>query len=293
MQFPVSSIKTLFCGLAAASLVMACSDDSDTDPNGTADAGPVTDTSTGGADTVGGDDTSGATCAAADPSHTELVYRVQRSPTFSGQEAVTILDPGGVGVILQGLINGDIETNRLHILISTREFASECGATTFEITGNAGSVTESGTYDWFPNSTVNYKPATIDADGNVVNLENLSLIFPAILPDSDDTLPIPAEDIEINGTILVGANGPEMIAKLVGAIYEDAIAELPPVAIGSGEPRPLASLLGESNRNIDRNGRLGWRLEADLVAVPVTPVDGFFEFETGAATEGSSDGSGN
>jgi hypothetical protein len=263
----------------------------DTGGGGTPDAG---DGGGGGTPDGSGDDSGGTVdCPQPESTHTNLVYRVQYSDqTFPGVDPVTILQPGGVGIVLQGLINSDIDLDLLHILISSRNFQAECGATTLEATGNAGTEVSPGVYDWFPGVVVEYQPTTISAAREVANQEDISLIFPAIIPGSTDTLPIPAENIRLVGTFVDGANGPELAARLTGVIFEDAIAELPPIAIGSGEPAPLASLLGEDNINFEADGRRGWILEADIIAAPVTVVDGFFDRSGNSGDEGSGEGSG-
>ena len=248
----------LVSALLLSSLVTACSDDAEP----TADSGATPDSSVT-PDTGGGGDGGAITCDTPLSTHQTQTYRVTN---------VSIEQPGGIGLILEGLINQDIGDGLLHILIRARDFDVNCGDANFQATGNAGKVLESGEYDWFDGVTVEYKPATLGADGEFTNTEVLSIIFPALVPGDPEPLQIPVDEIVLTGVLADRGEGPKIEAILQGVIYEDRIQDIPPIELTPGaEPRPLADLLGRDNQDVTGD-RPGWNLRAAVQAVAVTSV---------------------
>jgi hypothetical protein len=251
-RLPLALVSTLLL----STFVTACGDDEDT----TTDSGSTQDIST--PDTGGGDG-GGTGCETPDSTHSTQTYRVTN---------VSIEQPGGIGLILEGLINQDIGDGLLHILIRAKDFDANCGDANFQATGNAGQVLESGEYDWFEGVTVEYKPATLGADGSFTNTEVLSIIFPALVPGDPEPLQIPVDDIILSGLLGDSGSGPTIEAILEGVIYEDRIQDIPPIELTPGaDPRPLADLLGRENQDVEGD-RPGWNLRAAVQAVAVTAI---------------------
>lgn len=240
----------------ALSLLLGVGCESD---SGDADAADTTDTSnlpdiTNPPD--GSENPDG--CAVDLVSHQDATFRLTN---------VEINKPGGVGRLLQGLMNNDFENQRLHVLIDVRNFESACGTTELELTGNAGTLPEGqepGSYAWFPGITPEYKPATMQEDGSVQNTEQLSLIFPALLVGSDDTIQIPVTDLLLTGQIFEQEGVLYIAGGLTGAILEADIADISVSLIPGQDPRPLPDLLGRGAMDypVDAAVKTGWQLEA-------------------------------
>lgn len=253
--------RLLALAALAIPLVAACSDDdggeTTTDTGGTGDTTADAGTDTGGEDTGGG-------CATALPTHVDSTFRVV---------SIQIAKPAGKGEFLANLMNVDFEDQRLHILIDVNEFSSECGAATFRITGNAGDLASEGVYTWFDGVQIEYKNASIDADGNITTDETLDLIFPAVQPNSDppEIILIPVREIAIDGVIAQTASGIVVDATLTGAILQAEAAEVS-IEIVPGSPSTIAELLGEGDMDYPAGAAVftGWQLEAAIQAVPVT-----------------------
>lgn len=257
-----SITRLLALAALAMPLVAGCSDDDGGDT--TSDTGTATDTGgTGdaGGDT-GGEDTGGG-CATPLPTHADNTFRVV---------SIQIAKPAGKGEFLANLMNVDFEDQRLHILIDVNEFASECGQSAFRITGNAGDLVSEGLYTWFDGVEIEYKNASIDADGNITTDETLDLIFPAVQPNSDppEIILIPVREIAIDGVIAQSASGLVVDATLTGAILLAEAQEVS-IEIVPGSPSTIAELLGEGDMDYPAGAAefTGWQLEAAIQAVPV------------------------
>lgn len=249
----------LLAALAVCALAVGCGDEDPTP--GTTDTGGQDTTAdavadTGGADTVG-DDT--APAVLEDQTH-----------RLTG---VRILQPSGVGPILEGLINTDIRNGKLHVLIQLSAFQGDW-PTGFTLTGNAGTDVEGG-YTWYPGVAVNYVPASIDADGFFAGDETLSIIFPALEPNETEPIQIPVSDLQLEGELYELDGTWSIEGVLSGAILASEITD---ITVNLGEERSLASLLGGEDEmdypeDAPQEERTGWRLQAEVTADEVTFVE--------------------
>lgn len=258
-----SNFVRLFAVAAlAAPLAVACSSEETTTDS---DAGADTqvdngdDVSTDSTDGGGG----GGACAAPLPTHVATSYRVV---------SISIAKPAGKGEFLANLMNADFESGILHILIDINEFESECGASAFRITGNAGQIASEGVYTWFEGVAVEYKDATMLEDGTITTDETLDLIFPAVEPNSDPVsiIQIPVREISIVGIVENTADGLIIDATLTGAILLEEARNVT-IEIVRGSPSTVAALLGEGDIDypIGAAEFTGWQLEAAIQAVAV------------------------
>jgi len=266
-----SLLRTAFIALCCAPLVFAagCGDE-ESDDNG----GATTDTGGGGgggADvgTGGGDDTGGGgggECTDATPWHTDLTWRLTN---------VSIQKPAGRGALLEGLINTDIQEGELHVLIESRNFDSECGTANFELTGGAGAIVEgTETYTWFDGEEPEFKPATIDADGNFENQENLAIIFPALDPTNGEVIRLPVSELALSGVMAEIEGGQlVMVGDLTGVLLEEDVQDIT-IELFDGE-QSIADLLGPDEKDWPEGAEVftGWTLEATVEAVPVAPAE--------------------
>ncbi len=251
------------CG--ALSTLAACGDEEETDNNGgTTDTGGNVDA---GTDTAGGGGDGGGTCAQAESTHQDALYRVT---------SVSITTPEGVGAFLQAQMQTDIEANILSILVEVKDFAAECGATTFRLTGNGGTwIEEEDAYTWMPEAQVpGFVPSTIDDAGFVTNQELLSLDFPIIEPGSSRIVLLPVVDLEFDGVINDTDGAISIQADLRGALLLEQIQDIAIAITPGADPRPLVDVLGMGNMNYptDAEEKTGWALGAVLGLEPVTPA---------------------
>lgn len=204
---------------------------------------------------------------------------------------LNISQPASLGA-LQGLITSDIRDGLLDVLILVRDF-QECegGVMTFEVTGGAGKRHETSpdgadptdaVYTWADDVLdVIWRPGVMQADRSFRNLENLDLVFPALLPADDpdeepEVLHLPLKDIALNGGFATNDAGRRVIrgatsggATLEGVILAEDVEDIE-IAL-TGDPRPLASFLGSRNypQGVDVDDRTGWRLRATVIAEEV------------------------
>lgn len=251
----------LLAALAVCALAVGCGDE---DSNPSADAGQDTTTADTTADT-GGDDTS------ADTTGTDTAPAVMEDQTHR-LTGVRILQPSGVGPILEGLINTDIRNGKLHVLIQLADFEGEW-PTGFTLTGNAGTDVEGG-YTWYPGVQVNYVPGSIDAEGFFSGDETLSIIFPALEPNETEPIQIPVSDLQLEGELFELDGTWSIEGELSGAILASEITD---ITVNLGEERSLASLLGGEEEmdypeDAPQAERTGWRLLATVTADEVTFV---------------------
>jgi hypothetical protein len=262
----------------------ACGDDGEANPDGG-----------GGADTgADGDAASGdALPDAAAATWAPTLYRVQN---------LLIDEPAGLGPLIQSLVQRDINSGLLNILIQTGGFAATSGATTFEIRGGAGESSDGTTFRLI--NDVDWVPASVEASGDFQNTELLTLDFPVILSlpprcdgaacpdnrcrDNDDCvgqytcdsagdgqclqhIVLPLKEIRVTGAFTTNDAGTAVLslASLNGAILK-ADADQLEVGLPGAEPTLLSTLLGERNMDYpDRTNPTGWRLSALINAVAV------------------------
>ena len=212
-------------------------------------------------------DTGSGSDTIADTGNSDVTTDAFEDTTFR-LTGVTILRPSGVGGILENLINADIETDLLHVLIQMSDFAGPW-PTDFQLTGNAGQTAEGG-YTWYDGVAIDHADATIDADGIFAG-GPLNIIFPALEPGATEPLQIPVSELQLAGAVFQ-LNGDDtwfIEGTLSGAILAENITELTVQLSEAADPQPLSQLLGGDDGMDypvgDDNPR-GWRLEAQIVA---------------------------
>ncbi|MCA9565969.1 MAG: hypothetical protein KC561_20875, partial [Myxococcales bacterium] len=229
------------------------------------------------------------------------------TPALYRFTSVTVNRPTTVGPVLSGLVNPEIRADRLHILVETASFVESSGATTFEITGQAGEAdTESGGYRF--QTAVEYVPATVDADGNFTSEETLDINFPVLfrVPPSceggctdnrcasnDDCsegftcnlegdgwcnqdVVVPLREVTIAGTFRE-EDGEQILrgATLVGAILKSDADSIEVDLFANGNTQPLTNVLEERNLNYPEGSEdpIGWQLSATVSADAVTAAE--------------------
>lgn len=260
------------CLLCTAALAFTGCGDDDISPTG----GDVADTSGGDADMTdagdgGGADDSGNTDAGGSDGLVDPTFRLT---------VVDIQRPiGGIGNVLENLITADIDDDLLHVLIQFRDFDSSLGEQEFMLTGTAGDKAEGG-YTWYPGAEPtddDFKPATFSASGEFANTENLAIIFPALEPGAEEPLQIPVSELALTGTLIEDGDSWYIAGLLSGAILASEIEGIDVNISGQpdGPRQPLSQLLGDFDYPLDAadEDRIGWALEADIEAEPITYVE--------------------
>lgn len=267
-----SLIRAAFIALCCAPLALAtgCGDDGSDDGGGAAadtggggGGGGGTDAGTGGGGDAGGG--GGEGCAEATAWHADTLWRITN---------ISIQKPAGRGALLEGLINTDIQEGELHVLIESRDFADDCGDTTFELTGGAGAVVEgTETYAWFDGEAPEFKPSVIDSDGNFVNEENLAIIFPALDPTNGEIIRLPVSGLALSGVMADVEGQLVMVGDLTGVLLEEDVADIT-IELFDGE-QSIADLLGPDEKDWPEGAEefTGWTLQATVEAVPVMPAE--------------------
>ena len=160
--------QLLLFSLILAISLLGCSDD-ETDGSGQDAASDAVVTDTG--ETDQGEDGSGAVWD-------DLMLRVTQ---------VDVTKPSGVGAILSGIINPEIRDDNIHILIEMTDFQATSGATTFELHGDAGAISEDdGSYYFIGEQGP--AASSIEADGTFINTDEADVDFPirfAVNPTCD------------------------------------------------------------------------------------------------------------
>lgn len=235
------------------------------------------------------------------------------TPALYRTTDLIIIEPIGLGTVLQGLVRRDINAGILHILIETDTFSADSGAATFEISGGAGEEVGDSTYqfaDDFPAS-----PGVVSADGSFHNTEPLQINFPVdiINPADCDTgscdgdncldntacnsgyecdadgdgqchqpIVVPLKDVTISGMFgesggvltLLGTTGAGG-ALLNGAILKEDADNIEIEPAPGANPIGLTELLGEANMDYpeDAATKTGWLLSAEIVTSEVTAAE--------------------
>ncbi len=243
-------VLTILASLALAAA--GCSDDPET----------VTDT---GTDTTAdvGTDTEG------EDTSTDAEEAVFEDSTFRLTN-VSIITPAGVGPILEGLINQDIEADKLHVLVQMTDFAGPW-PTTFTLTGNAGQIADGG-FTWYEGVAIDRAQAEIDAEGFFEGIETLSIIFPALEPNATEPIQIPVSSLDLSGELFEFEGMWVIEGRLSGAILA---SDIEGITVNLGQERALADLLGGEDKMDFPEGAAegeftGWRLEADISGDAVT-----------------------
>ena len=235
------------------------------------------------------------------------------TPALYRTTDLIIIEPIGLGTVLQGLIRRDINAGILHILVQTDNFSVDSGDATFEISGGAGEEVGTATYQFledFPAS-----PGVVSADGSFYNTEPLQINFPTdiINPadcdagscDGDNCLDntacndgyecdadgdgqchqqiiVPLKDVTISG--LFGESGGVLSlqgttgvggALLNGAILREDADDIEIEPAPGANTVTLTALLGEANMDYpaDAATKTGWLLSAEIVTVEVTAAE--------------------
>lgn len=284
----------LLCAAAllCAGLFAGC-DDEETpaaDTGGTQDTGADTGNDQGG----GGDQGGGEDQGGGGDEYRDAVLRVND---------VNVTEPSGVGRILSGLIQREIDDDNIHVLIALTDFAGTSGATTMTLRGDAGEKLDDDSYGFVGTSTG--VPATIDANGDFRNTEPARVDFPvrfavdpvcdgAACPDNRCTdngdcnenftcdaegdgrcvqdIILPLHEVAIEGTLETGASFSTTGALLTGLILT-ADAEATDIELVPGTVQPLSTVLrnsaGAPNCPEDAEEKTGWCLAATVDAVEV------------------------
>lgn len=235
------------------------------------------------------------------------------TPALYRTTDLIIIEPIGLGTVLQGLIRRDINAGILHILVQTANFSADSGDATFEIFGGAGEEVGDSTYqfvDDFPAS-----PGVVSADGSFYNTEPLQINFPTDiinapncgtgLCDGDNCLDntacndgyecdadgdgqchqqivVPLKDVTVSG--MFGETGGVLTlrgtagtggAMLNGAILKEDADNIEIEPAPGANPISLTALLGEANMDYpeDAATKTGWLLSAEIVTSEVTAAE--------------------
>ncbi len=271
--------------LSFASLLLlgACSSDTkETTDTGTADGsgggagsgdvGPTCSTSNEGS--------GGAVCsedtALCGDLYTPSAYRV----TYA-----RILKPAGLGPILGTLINRDVNSDILHIIVTTKGFNDDRPNATFSIGGGGGCILDHAcrTFTWDPRgwepgaSEPAQAEALSDGSGAFASTTTLSISFPALAPnnppDPKDVIIFPIKELNITGTTAIDENNRTTFSgTLKGAILKaDCNVE---ISLTAGQPGVLLCQLLGGDRTLNYPAgaveKTGWIFEAEYDTERVT-----------------------
>ena len=269
----------------------ACADDSvpDTSPDAATDAGADTanDTATDGSADEGSagpvcEPSAGSGCA-ADEALCGDIY----TPSAFRVTNLVIRKPSGVGTLLANLVNRDIRSGFLHVLIETTEVSAARPDVDFRMGVSPGCIADAGcaVYGWDPNGldaglSVPAPSMARSIGATAFNgTEPFGFNFPVVAasdpPDPSNLRYIPLGDITAQGVVTEGADGRlEVSGSLKGAILKSGCnVEL---VLAPGSPgTPVCQLLGgDATMNyppgVPAAERTGWIFESEFETERVT-----------------------
>ena len=269
----------------------ACADDGapDTSPDAATDAGADTanDTATDGSADEGSADpvcepSAGSGCG-ADEALCGDIY----TPSAFRVTNLVIRKPSGVGTLLANLVNRDIRSGFLHVLIETTEVSAARPDVDFRMGVSPGCIADSGcaVYGWDPNGldaglSVPAPSLARSIGATAFNgTEPFGFNFPVVAasdpPDPSNLRYIPLGDITAQGVVTEGADGRlEVSGSLKGAILKSGCnVEL---VLAPGSPgTPVCQLLGgDATMNyppgVPAAERTGWIFESEFETERVT-----------------------
>ena len=269
----------------------ACADDGapDTSPDAATDAGADTanDTATDGSADEGSagpvcEPSAGSGCA-ADEALCGDIY----TPSAFRVTNLVIRKPSGVGTLLANLVNRDIRSGFLHVLIETTEVSAARPDVDFRMGVSPGCIADSGcaVYGWDPNGldaglSVPAPSLARSIGATAFNgTEPFGFNFPVVAasdpPDPSNLRYIPLGDITTQGVVTEGADGRlEVSGSLKGAILKSGCnVEL---VLAPGSPgTPVCQLLGgDATMNyppgVPAGERTGWIFESEFETERVT-----------------------
>ena len=269
----------------------ACADDGapDTSPDAATDAGADTanDTATDGSADEGSagpvcEPSAGSGCA-ADEALCGDIY----TPSAFRVTNLVIRKPSGVGTLLANLVNRDIRSGFLHVLIETTEVSAARPDVDFRMGVSPGCIADAGcaVYGWDPNGLDAGlsvpAPSMARSIGATAfeGAEPFGFNFPVVAasdpPDPSNLRYIPLGDITTQGVVTEGADGRlEVSGSLKGAILKSGCnVEL---VLAPGSPgTPVCQLLGgDATMNyppgVPAGERTGWIFESEFETERVT-----------------------
>ena len=269
----------------------ACADDGapDTSPDAATDAGADTanDTATDGSADEGSagpvcEPSAGSGCA-ADEALCGDIY----TPSAFRVTNLVIRKPSGVGTLLANLVNRDIRSGFLHVLIETTEVSAARPDVDFRMGVSPGCIADAGcaVYGWDPNGldaglSVPAPSLARSIGATAFNgTEPFGFNFPVVAasdpPDPSNLRYIPLGDITTQGVVTEGADGRlEVSGSLKGAILKSGCnVEL---VLAPGSPgTPVCQLLGgDATMNyppgVPAGERTGWIFESEFETERVT-----------------------
>ena len=269
----------------------ACADDGapDTSPDAATDAGADTanDTATDGSADEGSagpvcEPSAGSGCA-ADEALCGDIY----TPSAFRVTNLVIRKPSGVGTLLANLVNRDIRSGFLHVLIETTEVSAARPDVDFRMGVSPGCIADAGcaVYGWDPNGldaglSVPAPSMARSIGATAFNgAEAFGFNFPVVAasdpPDPSNLRYIPLGDITTQGVVTEGADGRlEVSGSLKGAILKSGCnVEL---VLAPGSPgTPVCQLLGgDATMNyppgVPAGERTGWIFESEFETERVT-----------------------
>ena len=200
---------------------------------------------------------------------------------------LVIRKPSGVGTLLANLVNRDIRSGFLHVLIETTEVSAARPDVDFRMGVSPGCIADAGcaVYGWDPNGLDAGlsvpAPSMARSIGATAfeGAEPFGFNFPVVAasdpPDPSNLRYIPLGDITTQGVVTEGADGRlEVSGSLKGAILKSGCnVEL---VLAPGSPgTPVCQLLGgDATMNyppgVPAAERTGWIFESEFETERVT-----------------------
>lgn len=265
----------------------ACADESTPDTSGDTATDVISDS---GADGSADEGSAGPVCepsagsgCAADEALCGDIY----TPSAFRVTNLVIRKPSGVGTLLANLVNRDIRSGSLHVLIETSEVSAARPDVDFRMGVSPGCIADAGcaVYGWDPNGldaglSVPRTSAAVSIGATAFDgAEAFGFNFPVVAasdpPDPSNLLYIPLGDIRSQGVVTEGPDGRlEVSGSLKGAILKSGCnVEL---VLAPGSPgTPVCQLLGgDATMNyppgVPAAERTGWIFESEFETERVT-----------------------
>ena len=265
----------------------ACADESTPDTSGDTATDVISDS---GADGSADEGSAGPVCepsagsgCAADEALCGDIY----TPSAFRVTNLVIRKPSGVGTLLANLVNRDIRSGFLHVLIETTEVSAARPDVDFRMGVSPGCIADAGcaVYGWDPNGldaglSVPAPSMARSIGATAFNgTEPFGFNFPVVAasdpPDPSNLRYIPLGDITTQGVVTEGADGRlEVSGSLKGAILKSGCnVEL---VLAPGSPgTPVCQLLGgDATMNyppgVPAGERTGWIFESEFETERVT-----------------------
>lgn len=210
---------------------------------------------------------------AADIAETEEIEDLTPPPiedyNFKFTELIVTQIPNNLEIIFNTLIDMDMRSNTLIIILSLVEWNEDGTLPTCQVAGGGGIHNpDTDVYSWDPASIPAYLDGSLD--GNTLTTdEPIRLNFPVHV--DEDIFIVPLSEVMLE--TVISSDGSELLSGTLDGVIKEADADGIIVKLPTGSFKPFAELIGGSatlDTDTDNDGTNdAWKLKGDFKAIRI------------------------